>query len=355
LQQHGHKPLVLIGGATTKVGDPTGKEEMRKYLDDDEIEQNIAGIKKSLAKFITFGDGPSDAIMLNNSDWLEKLGYIEFLRDCGRMFSVNKMLTMDSVRLRLEREQSLSFLEFNYMLLQAYDFYHLKKEFHCDLQLGGSDQWGNIITGVELIRKMMGEEAFGLTTPLLTTAAGTKMGKSISGAVWINEDQLSPYEYYQFWRNIADADVIKFARLYSEFSAPELIEFENIANTNINQAKKQLAHKVTAICHGMTQADIAAQTAISVFEKGMIDDNLPTIFLAKERLCSGIAAYDLLVEAGLVTSKGEGRRLIRGKGAKINDDVIQDENLVIDDSFALSDVIKLSSGKKKHVLIKISG
>ena len=217
LQQHGHKPIVLIGGATTKIGDPTGKEEARKYLSDDDIASNIAGIKKSLAKFLRFGDGASDALLLNNSNWLETIGYIEFLRSMGRMFSVNRMLSMDSIRLRLELEQSLTFLEFNYMLLQAYDFYYLNKEFNCDLQLGGSDQWGNIVTGVDLVRKVNAKEAFGLTTPLLTTASGVKMGKSLSGAVWLNEEQLTPYDYYQYWRNTEDAVVLKFAILYCEF------------------------------------------------------------------------------------------------------------------------------------------
>jgi len=277
LQQHGHKPIVLIGGATTKIGDPTGKEEARKYLSDQEIESNIAGIKESLSKFIKFGDGPTDAIMLNNSEWLENIGYIEFLRTMGKMFSINRMLTMDSVRLRLEREQSLTFLEFNYMLLQAYDFYYLNKEFNCDLQLGGSDQWGNIVTGVDLVRKVNGNESFGLTTPLLTTASGSKMGKSVSGAVWLNEEQLSPYDYYQYWRNTEDADVVKFARLYCEFSDEEAKSFDVMAEENINEAKKKLAHVVTSLCHGQAKADAAQETAIAVFEKGHVGNDLPTI------------------------------------------------------------------------------
>ena len=354
LQQHGHKPIILIGGATTKIGDPTGKEEARKYLSDEEIESNIAGIKESLSKFIRFGDGLSDAIMLNNSQWLESLGYIEFLRNMGKMFSINRMLTMDSVRLRLEREQSLTFLEFNYMLLQAYDFYYLNKEFDCDLQLGGSDQWGNIVTGVELVRKVSSKESFGLTTPLLTTASGVKMGKSISGAVWLNEEQLTPYYYYQYWRNTEDADVVKFAKLYCEFSNQELKAFEELAQENINEAKKKLAYVVTMLCHGKEKADTALETAIQVFEQGTIGDDLPTIIIDQVRIKSGIACYDLFFEAGLTKSKSESRRLIRGKGAKINDEQILDENLIVDISSVVDGIIKLSAGKKKHALVKIA-
>jgi tyrosyl-tRNA synthetase len=353
LQQHGHKPIILIGGATTKIGDPTGKEETRKYLSDQEIESNIAGIKSSLSKFITFGDGPTDAIMLNNSDWLENLGYIEFLRNMGRMFSINRMLTMDSVRLRLEREQSLTFLEFNYMLLQAYDFYYLNKEYNCDLQLGGSDQWGNIIIGVDLVRKVSSNESFGLTTPLLTTASGTKMGKSISGAVWLNEEQLSSYDYYQYWRNTEDADVIKFAKLYCEFSDHEIQMLEELAAKNINEAKKKLAHVVTSLCHGVEKADAAQDTAIAVFEKGQVGDDLPTITIDKIKIQTGITCLDLFLESGLTKSKGESRRLIRGNGAKINDQQITDENLIVDNSSVLNGIIKLSAGKKKHALVKI--
>ena len=353
LQQHGHKPIVLIGGATTKIGDPTGKEEARRYLSDEEIKQNIAGIKSSLSKFIKFGDGPSDAIMLNNSEWLESLKYIEFLRDMGKMFSVNRMLTMDSVRLRLEREQSLTFLEFNYMLLQAYDFYYLNKEHNCDLQFGGSDQWGNIVTGVDLVRKVNGAESFGLTTPLLTTSSGSKMGKSVGGAVWLNEKQLSVYDYYQYWRNTEDADVVKFAKLYCEFSDQEVIELTKLAKENINEAKKQLAYAVTTLCHGIEKAGIARKTAIEVFENGGTSEGLPTINIAMGRIEAGIACYDLFLEAELSKSKGEARRLIRGNGAKINDQQVQDENMMVDASFVKDGIIKLSAGKKKHALVKI--
>lgn len=353
LQQYGHKPIILVGGATTKIGDPTGKEEARKYLSDEDIESNMEGIKKSLSKFITFGDGESDAIMLNNSSWLEKIGYIEFLRDMGRIFSVNRMITMDSVKSRLEREQSLTFLEFNYMLLQAYDFYYLNKEYNCDLQLGGSDQWGNIVTGVDLIRKTSQKEAFGLTTPLLTTASGVKMGKSVGGAVWLNDDMLSPYEYYQYWRNAEDSDVIKFSKLFCEFLDKEQDDFEELAKNNINEAKKLLAYTTTKLCHGKDNADKALETAIEVFEKGSISSNLPTINIESSKIDQTIEAITLFVDAGLAQSKGEARRLIRGMGAKINDEQINDENLIIDSSFIKNGVIKLSSGKKKHILMKI--
>lgn len=352
LQQYGHKPIVLVGGATTKIGDPTGKEEARKYLSDSDIAENMAGIKESLSKFIKFGDGPSDAVMMNNSDWLENMGYIEFLRDMGRMFSVNRMLTMDSVRLRLDREQSLTFLEFNYMLLQAYDFYHLNKEYNCELQLGGSDQWGNIVTGVDLVRKVNGNESFGLTTPLLTTTSGVKMGKSIGGAVWLNESELSAYDYYQYWRNTEDADVVRFAKLYCEFNDSELEEFGAIAKDNINEAKKRLAYKVTSLCHGQEKAQNAMETAIKVFEQGALGDDLPTVNVELSRLEKGVSCLDLFLEAGLTASKGESRRLIRGKGAKVNDKQIVDENMILDKNYLVDGVIKLSAGKKKHVLVK---
>ena len=353
LQKYGHKPIVLVGGGTTKIGDPTGKEELRKYLSDEDISRNMAGIKKSLSKFIKFGDGPSDAVMVNNADWLDNLGYIEFLRKYGRNFSINRMLTMDSVKTRLEREQSLTFLEFNYMLLQAYDFYYLNKTYNCSLQLGGSDQWGNIVTGVELIRKMSKNESFGLTTPLLTTSSGAKMGKSVSGAVWINEEHLSPYDYYQYWRNTEDADVGKFAKLYCEFSQSEEKEFETLISENINEAKKKLAYRVTELCHGKEKAQEAFDTAIKVFEQKTVSHNLPSILLDKKILSQGIMCIDLLCHTGLTASKGEGRRLIRGMGIKINDNLVVDENLIKNSNHLKDKAIKISSGKKKHVLIKI--
>ncbi|RTK92121.1 MAG: tyrosine--tRNA ligase [Rickettsiales bacterium] len=354
LQQHGHKPIILVGGATTKIGDPTGKEEARKFLSDEDIFDNMQGIKKSLSKYIKFGDGPSDAIMLNNSDWLEQIGYIEFLRKVGKNFSVNRMLTMDSVKLRLEREQSLTFLEFNYMLLQAYDFYYLNTQHDCSLQLGGSDQWGNIIMGVDLVRKMNSKESFGLTTPLLTTSSGAKMGKSVNGAVWINEEQLSPYDFYQFWRNTEDNDVLKFAKLYCEFEEDKLNHFIATVDSNINEAKKIMAYEITKLCHGTGKADQALETAINVFEKGNIGDDLPVVVLDLAIIKQGIAACNLIFEAGLTSSKGEARRLIRGGGVKINDNVIQIEDIIIDDSFIIDNLIKISLGKKKHVLVKFN-
>lgn len=354
LQQYGHKPIVIVGGATTKIGDPTGRDEARKILTDEELEQNIAGIRKSLAKFISFGNGESDAIIVNNADWLESVKYMDFLRDYGTLFSINRMLTMESVKLRLEREQSLTFLEFNYMLLQAYDFYHLHKKFNCNLQFGGSDQWGNIITGVELIRKLTGNEVYGITTPLLTTSSGAKMGKSATGAVWLNEDMLSPYDYYQYWRNCEDLDVVKFAKLYAEFTANEMQEFKELATTDINAAKKLLAYSLTKLCHGKQAADLASETARKVFEEGEIDDNLATVNIDKERIEAGIAAFELFFAAGLAASKSDSRRLIRGGGAKINDQKIADENMVVNSSMLLDkEVLKLSTGKKKHLLVRI--
>ncbi len=353
LQNHGHKPIILVGGGTTKIGDPTGKEEARKYLSDEDITKNMAGIKKSLSKFIRFGNAASDAIMLNNADWLDNIGYIEFLREYGRNFSVNRMLTMDSVKTRLQREQSLTFLEFNYMLLQAFDFYHLNKTQNCLLQLGGSDQWGNIVTGVDLVRKMNKTESFGLTTPLLTTSSGAKMGKSVNGAVWINEELLSPYEYYQYWRNIEDADVSKFAKLYCEFSESEEVEFEYLINKNINEAKKKLAYRVTTLCHGLDKAQESLDTAVKIFEQRIISHNLPSIQIEEKILSQGIMCIDLLCYVGFANSKGEARRLIRGMAIKINDLLVKDENLVINSSYLKDNAIKLSSGKKKHILIKL--
>ena len=354
LQQHGHKPIVIIGGGTSKIGDPTWKDEARKILSKEEIAKNAEGIKKSLSKFIKFGEESSDAIMLDNSEWLDSLNYLDFLRDFGSYFSVNRMLTMDSVRLRLEREQHLSFLEFNYMLLQAYDFYYLSKYYNCSLQLGGSDQWGNIVIGVDLIRKISSKEVFGMTTPLLTTSSGAKMGKTDAGAVWLNEDLLSPYDYYQYWRNCEDADVIRFAKLYSELNTKEFTKFENLVAEDINAAKKQLAYELTKLCHSEQAAKSALETAVKIFEQGEIDENLHTVVLELEILQAGINAYELFHEVGLATSKSEARKLIRGKGAKINDKLIEDENMIINTNFLLDkSVIKLSAGKKRHILVRI--
>ena len=354
LQRHGHKPIVIIGGGTSKIGDPTWKDEARKILSKEDIAKNVEGINKSLSKFIKFGDGKSDAIMLDNAVWLDSLNYLDFLRDFGSYFSVNRMLTMDSVRLRLERECHLSFLEFNYMLLQAYDFYYLSKHYNCSLQLGGSDQWGNIVMGADLIHKVSGKEVFGMTTPLLTTSSGAKMGKTAAGTVWLNEDLLSPYDYYQYWRNCEDADVIRFAKLYSELTSEELNKFESLVAEDINAAKKQLAYELTKLCHSEQAAKLALETAVRIFEQGGIDENLHTVILAPEILQSGISAYELFHKAGLASSKSEARKLIRGNGAKINGELVVDENMVINTTFLLdNNVIKLSAGKKRHVLARV--
>ncbi|MCC8417471.1 MAG: tyrosine--tRNA ligase [Rickettsia endosymbiont of Bryobia graminum] len=354
LQQHGHKAIVILGGATSKIGDPTGKDEARKALTKEDIAKNALGIKKTLSKFIRFGDKPSDALLLDNSEWLDSLNYLNFLRDFGSYFSVNRMLSMDSVKLRLEREQHMSFLEFNYMLLQAYDFYHLNKEYNCSLQIGGSDQWGNIVMGVDFTKKLTGKEAFGMTTPLMTTSSGVKMGKTVGRAIWLSEEMLSPYDYYQYWRNCEDQDVIRFAKIYSELSPEELQKFVDLTKSDINNAKKQLAYNLTKICHGSDAADLALATAIKVFEEGQIDTNLPTINIQLQRLEQGIPAYELFYDLELVTSKSEGRKLIRGRGARINDLIIEDENLIINKNFVLdTGLIKISIGKKKHVLLKL--
>ncbi|MFN7039196.1 MAG: tyrosine--tRNA ligase, partial [Alphaproteobacteria bacterium] len=354
LQKHGHKPIVIVGGGTTKVGDPSGKDEARKMLSGEDIANNMEGIKKQLSQFLKFGENPSDAIMVNNADWLDSLKYTDFLRDYGRHFSINRMLTFDSVKIRLEREQNLSFLEFNYMLLQAYDFTVLNKKYNCRLQVGGSDQWGNIVNGIELGRKLQLPELFGLTNPLLTTASGAKMGKSVSGAVWLGEDMLSPYEYYQYWRNVEDADAIKFLKLFTDLSLNEIAKLENLQGAEINEAKKILAFEATKLCHGKEKARSAEETAKQVFEQNILSENLPTIYLTREELENGIAAFELFHKAGLVSSGGEARRLIRGKGAKINDVTIENENQNITIDIFNDEAIKLSSGKKNHAIVKLN-
>ncbi|CAF0735895.1 unnamed protein product [Didymodactylos carnosus] len=355
LQQYGHKAIVIIGGATSKIGDPSGKDTARNALTKEEITKNIDGIKNTLAKFIKFGNGADEALLIDNAQWLEALNYLDFLRDFGSFFSVNRMLSMDSVRLRLEREQHMSFLEFNYMLLQAYDFYYLNKEYNCSLQIGGSDQWGNIVMGVDLTKKLRGQEVFGITTPLLTTAAGHKMGKTAGGAVWLSSKMLSPYEYYQYWRNCLDQDVVRFAKIYAEFNEEQMQQFTALAISDINNAKKQLAFTLTKICHGNQDAELALETATNVFEQGQMGAQLPTIDIKTERLGNGILAYELLHEVGLVSSKSEGRRLIRGKGVKINDQVVEDESMMIDKSFAdEQQVIKVALGKKKHFSLRLT-
>ncbi|HKM71691.1 MAG TPA: tyrosine--tRNA ligase [Stellaceae bacterium] len=352
-QRCGHKPVVLMGGGTTRIGDPSGKDEARRMLDDAEIASNMAGIRSVFAKFIDFGDRPSDAIMVNNADWLDELRYIPLLRDIGRHFSVNRMLTQDSVRLRLERDQPLSFLEFNYPILQAYDFVELGRRFGCELQIGGSDQWGNIVGGVELGRRTDGRALFGLTTPLIASASGAKMGKSVGGAVWLNAEKLSAYEYWQFWRNTEDADVGRFLRLFTELPIDEIAPLERLEGSEINEAKKVLATEATALCHGREAAEAAAATAHAVFENGGSGSGLPMITVPRDLLACGIPAFELFSRAGLAASNGEARRLIRGGGARINDTPVENETRTVSladlDSLGM---IKLSAGRKRHALMR---
>ena len=353
MQQCGHKPIVLMGGGTTRVGDPSGKDESRKMLDDAAIAANMAGIKSVFEKFLTFGDGPTDAVMVNNADWLEKLNYIEFLRDFGPHFTINRMMTFDSVKLRLEREQPLTFLEFNYMILQAYDFVELAKRYDCVLQMGGSDQWGNIVNGVELGRRAAGLQLWGLTTPLLTTSSGAKMGKTADGAVWLNEVSLPAYAYWQYWRNTEDADVGKFLRLFTELPKAEIERLEALEGAEINEAKKVLADEATKLCRGIEAAASARASAESTFEQGGIGDTLPTIEIPRAFIDAGVGILTLLVDAGLAGSNGDARRLIKGGGAKLNDVQISDERAIIDASAVNADgVIKLSAGKKRHALVR---
>ena len=353
LQKCGHKPITLMGGGTTKVGDPTDKDQQRPLLSDAVIAANIAGIQKTFAKFLKFGDGPTDAVMLNNAEWLERFGYVEFLRDYGVHFSVNRMLAFDSVKLRLEREQPMSFLEFNYMLMQATDFVELNRRLGCSLQMGGSDQWGNIIVGVELIRRMEGKQAFGLTTPLLATASGEKMGKSVGGAVWLNADRLSPYDYWQMWRNTEDADVVRFLKLFTDLPMDEIARLERLEGTEINEAKKVLANEATTLLHGAEAAETAAAASKAAFEDGRLSDDLPTFEVSRAELEAGIALAAVVADAGLASSRGEARRLAQGGGLRVNDKVEADgqRTLVLADVGA-GGVIKLAAGKKKIVLIK---
>ncbi len=353
LQQSGHKPIVLMGGGTTMVGDPSGKDESRQLLNEEKINANMASIKEVFSRFLKFGDGPTDAVMVNNSDWLKELNYIEFLRDYGKHFSINRMLSFDSVKLRLEREQTLSFLEFNYMILQAYDFLELNRRSKCALQMGGSDQWGNIVNGVELTRRVDGKETFGLTTPLLTTASGAKMGKTASGAVWLNADMLSPYDYWQYWRNTEDGDVGRFLKLFTELSIEEIAELGKLEGAEINEAKKKLAFEATAMAHGIDAANAAAETAKKTFEEGKLGSDLPSFDIAKSDLDAGVQMFDALCRAELCTSNGEAKRLIKGGGARLNDKQITSETETITSADLNQDgVIKLSSGKKRHALLR---
>ena len=342
---------MLIGGGTTKVGDPSGKNEARKLLTDAEIAANIAGIESVFSKFLSFGNG--GAVMVNNADWLDTLNYIEFLRDYGRHFSVNRMLTYDSVKLRLEREQPLSFIEFNYMVLQAYDYVELYKRYGCRLQMGGSDQWGNIVNGVELGRRTEGVELFGLTTPLLTTASGAKMGKTASGAVWLNPDMLSPYDYWQFWRNTEDGDVERFLKLFTELPLKEIAKLAKLEGAELNEAKKTFATEATALVHGRDAADRAAETARTTFEQGAIASSLPTIEVPRADLKAGLGVLNASLLAGFVQSTGEARRQIKGGGLKINDEPVSDDRrMLTSDDLTQEGVIKLSLGKKRHLLIR---
>jgi tyrosyl-tRNA synthetase len=352
LQQAGHKPIVLMGGGTTKVGDPTGKDESRKLLSDADIAANIAGIKQVFSKFLIFGDGPTDAIMVDNDTWLSKFGYVQFLRDYGVHFTVNRMLAFDSVKLRLEREQPMTFLEFNYMLMQAVDFLELNRAHGCVLQMGGSDQWGNILNGVELTRRVDHKAAFGLTTPLLATASGAKMGKTMSGAVWLNAEQLSPYDYWQFWRNTEDADVGRFLKLFTDLPLDEIARLEALPGAQINDAKKVLADEATRMAHGAEEARKARDAAEKAFEQGALSADLPTFEIAAADLKAGVVLANLFADAGLAASRGEARRLAQGGGVKVNDKAEPDANRVVTEADLVDGVVKLAAGKKKIVLVK---
>jgi tyrosyl-tRNA synthetase len=343
LQQAGHKPIVLMGGGTTKVGDPSGKDESRRLLDDTTIDANIASIRRVFERFLTFGDGPTDAVMVNNADWLDALEYIPFLRDVGRHFTINRMLAFDSVKLRLDREQPLTFLEFNYMILQAYDFLELSRRSACRLQMGGSDQWGNIVNGIELARRVDGTEVFGLTTPLITNADGSKMGKTAAGAVWLNDDALPAYDYWQYWRNVDDRDVGRFLRLFTDLPLDEIARLESLDGAEINQAKIVLANEATSLCRGVQAATLAAETARKTFEEGSAGAGLPTLAVS-----GSIGLVDALIELGFCASKGEARRLIAGGGARVDGEKVADEAFTI---VMAGNPVRVSAGKKHHGLL----
>ena len=352
-QRCGHRPIVLMGGGTTRIGDPSFRDTARPLLDDAAIARNMAGIRKVFARFIDFGDSPTAAVMVNNADWLDELRYIPLLREVGRHFSVNRMLTQDAIRVRLEREQPLSFLEFNYPILQAYDFVELARRFDCEVQIGGSDQWGNIVGGVELGRRMDGHSLYGLTTPLLTTTSGDKMGKTAQGAVWLNGERLSPYEYWQFWRNTEDADVGRFLRLFTELPLAEIARLEALDGSEINEAKKILATEATALCHGREAAAAAAATARAVFEEDGSGAQLPETEVPRELFERGIAVFELFSRTGLAASNSEARRLIRGGGARVNGTVVDDETRVVRlEDFGLDNGLTLSAGRKRHALVR---
>ena len=354
LQREGHKPIVLMGGGTTKVGDPSGKDEARPLLSDQDIEQNKQGIKKIFEKYLTFGDGPTDALMVDNAEWLDQLAYIRFLRDFGSHFSINRMMGMESVKLRLEREQNLSFLEFNYAILQAYDFLELRRRYGCSLQMGGSDQWGNIVSGVDLTRRVDQQEIFGLTSPLITTASGAKMGKTAAGAIWLNEDRLPVFDFWQFWRNTEDQDVGRFLRLFTELPESEITKLEALEGAEINQAKIILANEVTSLCHDADAARQAEQTARQSFSQGVIAEGLPTLDIDKADMAS-LSVIDIFVQSGLAASKGEVRRLIRGGGARLNNQAISDEDrLLLADDFDTDGRAQIAAGKKRRAILQLT-
>jgi tyrosyl-tRNA synthetase len=352
LQQAGHKPIVVMGGGTTKVGDPSGKDTQRQMLTDAQIQANIAGIKRAFEPFLTFGDGPTDAVMIDNDAWLSTFGYVEFLREFGPHFTINRMLTFESVKLRLDREQPLTFLEFNYMLMQAVDFLELHRRHGCQLQMGGSDQWGNIINGVELIRRIDAKPAFALTSPLITTASGAKMGKTAAGAVWLNADRLSPYDYWQFWRNTEDADVGRFMRLFTDLPMAEIERYEAFEGAAINEAKKVLADECTALLHGPDAAQAARAAAEKLFEQGALSSDLPTVEIARADLEAGVPLANLAEAAGLAGSRSEARRLAQGGGLRLNDVAEPDAGRLVTLADVKDGSLKLAAGKKKVVLLK---
>jgi tyrosyl-tRNA synthetase len=351
-QRHGNRPVVLMGGGTTRIGDPSGKDESRQMLSDEQIAANMAGIRRCFDPFLRFGTGPSDAIMLNNAEWLDALGFIPLLRDVGTHFTINRMLTFDAVRLRLDREQPLTFLEFNYMILQSYDFRVLFRRHGVTVQIGGSDQWGNIVAGMELVRRTDSKTVLGLTTPLITASSGAKMGKTAKGAVWLTADRLAAYDYWQFWRNTEDADVGRFLRLFTDLTLAEIARLEALGGAEINEAKKLLATEATRLAHGADAAVAAAETARQAFELGEAAETLPGVDVPRAELEAGIPAFRLFVLAGLVASNGEARRLIRGGGARVNDQPVRDEGHTVSAGDLQDDVIKLSAGRKHHRLVR---
>jgi len=351
-QRHGNRPVVLMGGGTTRIGDPSGKDESRQMLSDEQIAANMAGIRRCFDPFLRFGTGPSDAIMLNNAEWLDALGFIPLLRDVGTHFTINRMLTFDAVRLRLDREQPLTFLEFNYMILQSYDFRELFRRHGVTVQIGGSDQWGNIVAGMELVRRTDSKTVLGLTTPLITASSGAKMGKTAKGAMWLTADRLAAYDYWQFWRNTEDADVGRFLRLFTDLTLAEIARLEALGGAEINEAKKLLATEATRLAHGADAAVAAAETARQAFELGEAAETLPGVDVPRAELEAGIPAFRLFVLAGLVASNGEARRLIRGGGARVNDQPVRDEGHTVSAGDLQDDVIKLSAGRKHHRLVR---